>query len=307
MKKIIFHIGTYKTATTSIQDNLYSNRDKLKELSILYPLTGLYMGDDVGFRHGKFVWLHNENYEKWKNSLVKDLIEEIRLSNCNTSILSYEGWSIPWGWPALRELVNEFKLAGIYDIEIIGYIRNFDKYAQSYYREFARRRGHKEDFPKFIKYFKGFDYARLITEMQNLSESARFYYFDRIEDIGNHFFSIYDIVHLYKPSEKRNIGISAIDCEIARQLNIIEKPVKYLDDIKRYIRESGLIIDDRKFSEPAASSFLQHTDQYQKELKKMNVFTDDEILDMFNPLSNNISDIQLLAPIIKYFIDKYFY
>lgn len=38
MKTLIFHIGTYKTGTTSLQELVYNNRDELESLyGICYP------------------------------------------------------------------------------------------------------------------------------------------------------------------------------------------------------------------------------------------------------------------------------
>ena len=303
--KIILHIGMYKTGTTSIQNSLYGDRIYLKENNfILYPSTGLYGKDGVGMRHGPLVWMFDKDKEDWKTKLINPLIEEIQKSNANTIILSYEGWSSSWAWPALEALIQEFKFANYNNIEIIGYIRNFDKFSVSYYREFVRHRGLVENFSSFIKTFKGIDYASMIKKMHILSNNVNIYSFENFTDIGKHFYSIVGIGDIYKVSLKDNVGFSALDAEITRQLNLSNQPLTLLYKIKKYIIENGLQIDEKKFSEVKASELI-HIERHVFELNKLKIFSSDEMAKLFEINQKSKINIELLSPIIKYLVQIY--
>ncbi|AXC50081.1 hypothetical protein DRW48_10585 [Paracoccus suum] len=90
MKKLILHIGQYKTGSTSIQKTLDHNRARLIDHGILYPETGCRK-----WQHGALIrGLKNEFHKDLPGSFDSaPLLEEIGTSGCKHVIISCEGIS----------------------------------------------------------------------------------------------------------------------------------------------------------------------------------------------------------------------
>lgn len=133
-KKIILHIGSYKTATSSLQNFFYKNKVELYEKhSILYPNTGLKLNDNKGARHyGLFHALKKNN-----DSFFKALLSEIDISKANTTILSAEVLS--------RLQQADIKLLSSYligfDVQVIYIIRRQDLFVESLFSEYVQYHG----------------------------------------------------------------------------------------------------------------------------------------------------------------------
>lgn len=89
MKQVIFHIGTYKTATTYMQDIFHDNFKNASRL-FHYPFTGLY--------YKAHHYLATPEFPGWENGVSidqfqktwNDLVQEIRESRTGTIVLSSE-------------------------------------------------------------------------------------------------------------------------------------------------------------------------------------------------------------------------
>jgi len=140
-KKVYIHIGTHKTGSTSIQQFLYANRDRLKEFEYDYPDVGIGQGahhrlsaqlvkqhnlsifqkndSDRDFEIGKFPrWLKLKNY--------------IEASESPNFIISSEEFE----WLTAPEAIPE--LLGKYDYKIILNLRRQDAYLESLYQTFVK-------------------------------------------------------------------------------------------------------------------------------------------------------------------------
>ncbi|MFM8374100.1 MAG: hypothetical protein ACKOCO_17130 [Bacteroidota bacterium] len=75
IKKIYLHIGLHKTATTTIQSTLYSERSRLAEAGILYP--EFYMGEEPVNNHSiPFYSMFCGNPEEYHINVRKDITTE---------------------------------------------------------------------------------------------------------------------------------------------------------------------------------------------------------------------------------------
>ncbi len=64
--KIIFHLGTFKTGSSSIQNTLWANRKLLRKQGILYPKTGLKKSEaETGIRHSPLAYKHKSDIKQW--------------------------------------------------------------------------------------------------------------------------------------------------------------------------------------------------------------------------------------------------
>ncbi len=140
MKKLILHIGFNKTGSTSIQQNLALNADRLRDRGILYPydpaapytqrwqhvpLAAALPGNRIG-------WLSPKK-AKTKEAAWDSLSRVLAASACDTLILSSEGFGgMTMKEPQIRWLQERF--SG-YDITVINYIRRQDDYLLSAYQQ----------------------------------------------------------------------------------------------------------------------------------------------------------------------------
>ena len=129
MKPTIYiHAGTYKTGTSSIQNFLFDNRDKLSDIGWYYPLSGcLIKKNEVGHRHYHLMvdLVRKENYKYWKS-----LIEELKEHKDKNIIISHENFFSPDVNP-----IDVKKLLSSYQIKLIVYFRHPIDYMESCYRE----------------------------------------------------------------------------------------------------------------------------------------------------------------------------
>lgn len=222
-KHILIHVGTYKTASSSIQNLLYHNRAILKSSGILYPLTGLIKSEEIGYRHRQLITDYMTHKDK---KYVPDaLYTEIKESNCQTVIMSCEAWSHPAHLAHLGGMVTD--LHGEFGtVSGIAYFRNLVDYQVSHYREFCLRNGNKATYRDYIKNPMGmFDYLHLAKQYRSIfGYQINFVQF-KPKDIDpvTDFINTAKITHLAKKfvatkaaNQQKN---SALEIEIYRQIN----------------------------------------------------------------------------------------
>ena len=137
--KLIVHIGTHKTGTTSIQNTLEQNRALLAEWQVLYPRTDRDPWPDLDKHCSVYAAAVNSS------SVIKSreydlLMKEFEGSGCHTMILSEEGLSEP-----KEEIIDFFStFKEHFDIEIVCYLRRQDLFLESLYNQFVRERARRE-------------------------------------------------------------------------------------------------------------------------------------------------------------------
>ena len=88
------HCGTYKTATSKIQNRAWEHRSNLLAQGWLYPASGIDLDEpEVGFRHAPLVFGYHD-LASW-TPMVEALVAEIEASPADRVLLSSEGWSRP--------------------------------------------------------------------------------------------------------------------------------------------------------------------------------------------------------------------
>lgn len=121
MKTLILHIGTYKTGTTSIQNSLYLQREKLLSLGINY----ISIPGEVQEYNGRQTIFRND-----KDFIIKSLAE----APGDVHILSNEGL-----WDR-KELKSRFLKVIIdskvyHTVKVIAYIRRQDEFLDSFFKQ----------------------------------------------------------------------------------------------------------------------------------------------------------------------------
>ncbi|WP_174614780.1 hypothetical protein [Virgibacillus ihumii] len=132
MKKTLYiHIGSAKTATSSIQESFYQNKDYLKERGLLYPASPTFpkmtAQHDISFSAvGKVCgWLNKKEIHSSKEPTEK-LLNRMEKTDCDKILISSETFF------DVYKTVDELKLLkdafADYDVKIVIYLRRYDDY-----------------------------------------------------------------------------------------------------------------------------------------------------------------------------------
>lgn len=137
MSKVVLHIGTHKTATTTIQDMFHQNAPLLEQHGLIYPRMGRVTG-----HHGLvYDWLNLPKvYQPDTTSLdaYSDIAEEYAHRDV-TVFLSSEEFSRDNPGAAVDFAAVRERLAPFDEIEVICILRTQWQFMQSIYLELSRR------------------------------------------------------------------------------------------------------------------------------------------------------------------------
>jgi len=137
-KRLIFHIGSHKTATTFLQSSFANSAQTLSAMALLYPQSGR-----VHDGHFKLCWdLKNpdlasaalDNLPSWAA-----LMTEIDASPLQPVLISAEtlGWS--------TDVTRLSVLADRYDVSVVFYLRSPDSHLESFYNQIVKDFATRED------------------------------------------------------------------------------------------------------------------------------------------------------------------
>lgn len=170
MKKLYLHIGTHKTGSTALQKAIRDNEKKLKKEGFLVLKTStlsfikkINRSDDPGLFVDEFSKVLN-------NAFLRS----------GKVILSWEGFSGSLlGQYKNRERVFQFiadAMPNDVNLDIICFLRRQDDFLQSAFSQ-AKHQGEFESADKLLKveYQKGFDWAILLTDLENQLPNAEYH------------------------------------------------------------------------------------------------------------------------------------
>ncbi len=254
MKPTIYiHAGMHKTATTSIQNILYNNRDLLQNIGWYYPssgLSGFKRSKEVGHRHFflQQELFHNKEKKNWhKLQLeIKGLDDNIIISHENFFSHRIDPEEI-------KKLLPE------YNIKMIVYIRHPVDYIESCYREWVRRVGqYDKDINTFYKWRKQWlAYENILTKWDNAigSENVIVRLFDKNYfhkgSIIKDFFNVIGLNTLeIRATKRNNESLNSRTILLYLLKNRSSQEIKYLKDLEEKFSDSQdfRIIDDKLIS-----------------------------------------------------------
>jgi hypothetical protein len=179
-KKIVIHIGTHKTGTTTIQKSLALAKNKLLSKGILYPDTTRDPFPHNEKHNSVVKAVSSENFDAMLIE-KKHLLDEFEKSNCHTMVISEEGLS---GIKScITDFFNSFK--DDFDLTVICYLRRQDYFAESLYNQFVRFPMRSESRPinKFWraqKIIDRFEYHTMLCRWKALTENVHAIDFDQV-------------------------------------------------------------------------------------------------------------------------------
>ncbi len=197
--KIYLHIGTEKTGTTSIQEFMARNKNKLLNRGILYS-------DIIGFPNNTKLSVALQDSSKVDDSrvysgittkgkilnlrenLLHKLEDEIKTTNPNIFVISSEHLSSRLTQQDEIERLCSFLKKLSNDITVIIYLRRQDKFFESLYST-AIKKGHVADFhfPNKGREREDFHYWHLLKKWEKSfgSENIKIRIFDKKKLINN--------------------------------------------------------------------------------------------------------------------------
>ena len=148
MKRLLLHIGTGKTGTSSIQNFLYENRSRLADdFGVYYPEFGLsatnHFGEIIHAHYPVVNWITRRRLKK-----LRAVVKELKSAGCELSILSCENFYHHFGkedMDYVAEIFSDFK------IEIVCYVRRQDLYMESAWKQQVKVGTLKGMFADFLQ------------------------------------------------------------------------------------------------------------------------------------------------------------
>jgi len=143
MKRIIFHIGTPKTATTAIQNTFAANRDVLRAKGVLYPATDRPPFPNHHKHNSLFTAVTGAGFETEQQLILS----EFEASGCHTMVLSAEGLSgIRLGQLGfLRQLSQGF------ETQTVCFLKRQDLFLESWWNQRVKRVGETDSIEVFSR------------------------------------------------------------------------------------------------------------------------------------------------------------
>ena len=151
-QRLILHIGTHKTGSTTIQNYFYLNRLWLRPMGIYYPkpINGplFYANNHKDLRdtariEGKSGGIAVHERFGPHADLLAEYVNRIKRVGAPVSILSCEGWSSILNCYAHRLSA----LTSRFDVKVIAFMRRPDLWVESFYRQRVANLEHREQMP----------------------------------------------------------------------------------------------------------------------------------------------------------------
>lgn len=222
-KKVVIHIGTHKTATSTIQDALEENRSDLKKYGILYGKTNRKPWPKLPKHTSIYSAAVSGDKEKILNE-QQAIINEFERSGCGTLVLSEEGLSEP------KDVLANFFYPFFenYDVRVICFLRRQDFFVESLYNQFVREHARLES--RSIVAFlnapltqKRLMYSEILSRWKVKGAEIFAYDFNSvIQSVGivNKFFDLLGVPRLHSTKSQSN---SSPDMRLAVTLSNLNK------------------------------------------------------------------------------------
>jgi hypothetical protein len=295
--RIIFHLGTYKTGSSSFQNMLFKNRGFLLQNGILYPTTGMAKNSKLGHRHTPLI----HGYTSGKHDVCPEgFLKELDESNAETVILSSEAWARPAYLSHLTRFVCILQENGHHDCSGCLVLRNLERYQVSNYREFTVNQYNAASYQRYIQTGHGmFDYLLLARTFRSIFGS-RFVAlpFEGSQDITESLLSAIGMGDLYsrmKRVERGNVkSVSALEVEAMRCANFLKKPKNEgVSALQSIISEDSKLGDD-VWTERYSGDVPIFTSAYRRSLRNTLDWSESETEAIFNqsaPEGRNVEEL----------------
>lgn len=185
MKTLYIHIGTAKTATTTIQQYCGLNRDVLAEKGLCFPIMPIQYKRISVNRNGRF--LYSEYYDE-NGVRSKEKENELRIEGLDYVVKCFEEYdnvllsdeSIWWATSGrlkrLWSIIQEHSKKHGYTVKLIVYFRRQDQFMLSRYNQNLKTDTNAST-QRFYEYFKDMNgrFKCVMNYLQRLDYAAKFF------------------------------------------------------------------------------------------------------------------------------------
>ncbi|GGZ68613.1 sulfotransferase family protein [Paraglaciecola chathamensis] len=252
--KLIIHVGTPKTGTTSVQTYLSKKQRKLRTKGILYP-HNLEVSNNPGapthhWFEKNLVSTHVDNFI----ANVSNVITQIK-SETHTVILSSEGiYNYWWDFPeASKNLLGE--LAKLFDVKLWVWFREPVSFMQSYYKQCIRNPkvasnpcygkdlsfNEMLDIPWFAQHL---DYQGFVTQARMIFGENSVSAFEYKGDIVKQVSTLLGLATAHdNPTPRQNTSLNQASITLLRAINHYDVKAKDKELLMPLIKDINSIMD----------------------------------------------------------------
>ena len=209
--RIVFHLGTHKTGSTTIQFTLHNANEQLAEHGIIYP--DIFFGSEPELKKSMGLPQALRDGGRHAEDALNRIRQEFASTQAQTMILSEEYMGVlairfPGCLEPLRSLQDEFEL------QSICFLRRPDYFLESYWNQLSKEARNKEHIDKYAAstFFRRYlDYPDFLSEWGKVTSlTALGYENSRTKGLLPTFCDVVGIPQLTEV-EHRNVSPS-MDC-----------------------------------------------------------------------------------------------
>ena len=265
--KLILHVGTPKTGTTSLQTYLDKKQRKLRGKGILYPHSLEKLRHPSAPKHQWFeknlVTTHTRHFlENFEN-----IISQIK-KDTHTVILSSEGiYNYWWDFPGESKRILS-QLGELFDVQVWVWFREPLAFIESYYKQCIRNPQIKNNlcygkdlsFAQMLEidwFSRHLNYQDFVSECQTLFGDNSVFAFKYQGDVVQELIQRLDLATPHdNPTPKQNISLNSASIALLRSINkydmkakdkeLLIPPLKKINEVLNGYQHESLIDDDSR-------------------------------------------------------------
>lgn len=281
--KLILHVGTPKTGTTSLQTYLDKKHRKLNKLGILYP----------NQRHNndapKHQWFEKNLVRTHPKNLLdnfKSILNEVE-ENTHTILLSSEGiYNHWWDFPEESKAILK-ELSNLFEVNIWVWFREPLAFAESFYKQCMRNPvvesipcyGKDLSFAEILSdpwFNKHLDYIDFVNECDSLFGKSAISVFEYQQDTVQIVSQILGLATPHdNPTPRKNESMNSVSSELYRVINRLglsakekEKLVPHLQELNTALIPYSDRLKIRLIDDKSKAKIKTITEESMRELKK---------------------------------------
>nr|WP_268820433.1 sulfotransferase family protein [Paraglaciecola sp. G1-23] len=253
--KLILHVGTPKTGTTSLQTYLDKKQRKLRAKGVLYPHNLETLPNPDTPKHQWFeknlVNIHLENFAANFQNIIAQVKPET-----HTIILSSEGiYNYWWDFSeSSKDLLSQ--MTSLFDIQVWVWFREPLAFIESYYKQCIRNPqvasnpcyGKDLSLAQMldIEWFaQHLDYQRFVDECQNVFGTGNIRVFDYRGDVVQQVSEFFGLSTPHdNPTPRKNISLNAATADMIRVINRTQVKPKDKELLIAHLKQINRVLDN---------------------------------------------------------------
>ena len=262
--KLILHVGTPKTGTTSLQSYFDKKQSRLRRKGILYPHNLEKLKHPTAPKHHWFERnLVSENFDYFLENF-KNIIAQVQ-ENTHTIIISSEGIYNYW-WDFSDESKEVLgQLSELFDTQVWVWFREPLGFIESYYKQCIRNPkvrgnpcyGNDLSFEQMLGidwFARHLDYQSFVEQCKSVLRDANVCVFDYQGDVVKEVIEKLNLNTLHdNPTPRQNQSLNNCSLELLRTINRFNLSAKDKERLIPHLKEMNAVLS-RYEAEPLIDS-----------------------------------------------------